>query len=272
MSNLSLQNQTLLSISDLRFSYGFRESENLVIKSLSLTVGAGEIVSILGASGCGKSTLLNLVAGLLSPKSGAIEFKARTTISDNKPGKNPIGYIFQDDALFPWRSVRSNLMLVADLAKEVSVGSAQEKTRRYLKAFHLDEGILSKYPSQLSGGMRQRVSIIQTLMFDPDLLLLDEPFSSLDFFTKLSLEHELYQLIKDQNKAAILITHDIDEAIAVSDRVLIMAKGGDISQEFKIDFGQEARSPEDVRGTAQFAEYYHAVWSHLRTVIQEREV
>ncbi len=268
MTNLSLQKQTVLSISKLHFSYGSRESENLVMQNLSLKVSAGEIISVLGASGCGKSTLLNLVAGLLSPKSGTIEFAARQTLSDIKERRQPIGYIFQDDALFPWRTVNSNLMLVADITKKISKKSAQELIARYLKAFHLDEQILPQYPSQLSGGMRQRISIIQTLMFDPDLLLLDEPFSSLDFFTKLSLERELYQLIKEQNKAAILITHDIDEAIAISDRILIMTKGGDITEEFSIDFGKGERSPEDVRGTPEFAHYYHLVWSRLRNVIQ----
>jgi NitT/TauT family transport system ATP-binding protein len=268
MSNPALQNQTVLSISKLHFSYDLGQSESLVIQDLSLNVDAGEIISVLGASGCGKSTLLNLMAGLLLPKSGEIEFSANQSMTKEKGRKQPIGYIFQDDALFPWRTVESNLMLVADIVNGVSKYSAKELVSKYLKAFHLDERILSQYPAQLSGGMRQRISIMQTLMFNPDILLLDEPFSSLDFFTKLSLELELYQLIKEQNKAAILITHDIDEAIAISDRILIMAKGGHISNEFKIDFGQEERLPEDVRGTPKFAQYYHLIWGQLRNVIK----
>jgi NitT/TauT family transport system ATP-binding protein len=268
MNSLSPKNQTVLSISNLHFSYLLGGSKNLVIQNLTLAVGAGEIVSILGASGCGKSTLLNLVAGLLHPASGSIELVGESKTASDRTRTRPIGYIFQDDALFPWRTVESNLMLVTDIIKGVSKSSARDLISRYLKAFHLDEKILSQYPAQLSGGMRQRISIMQTLMFDPDLLLLDEPFSRLDFFTKLSLERELYQLIKEQNKAAILITHDIDEAIALSDRVMIMTKGGDITAEFKIAFGENGRLPEDVRGAPEFAQYYNLVWSRLRNVIE----
>ncbi len=175
-------------------------------------------MAILGASGCGKSTLLNLIAGLLKPKSGRIEFSTNKAINSINQSEGKIGYIFQDDALLPWRTVESNLMLVTEIVKGVKKNKVKPLITRYLNNFHLDKKILQQYPAQLSGGMRQRISIMQTLMFDPNILLLDEPFSALDFFTKLRLEKEVYQLIKEQNKAAILITHDIDEAIAISDR------------------------------------------------------
>jgi len=266
MSNISLEDQSVLTISNLFFAYGSNEKSNDVIRDLSLNIKAGEIVSVLGASGCGKSTLLNLIAGLLKPKGGAIDFGT----NKNKAKINKqIGYIFQEDALLPWRTVESNLMLAAEIRQDISENTVEERIANYLNVFHLHKNILNQYPSQLSGGMRQRISILQTLMFDPQIILLDEPFSALDFFTKLRLEGELYQLIKEQNRAAILITHDIDEAIAISDRIMIMAKGGAITNEFAINFEQAKRSPEEVRGTKQFAEYYHSVWSQLRQVIEK---
>lgn len=260
-----ITSQVLLSVSNLSFAYNVNGQTNPIVNNLSLDIRAGEIVSVLGASGCGKSTLLNLIAGLLSPTAGAIALINQQ--SKNK-SRQQIGYIFQDDALFPWCTVESNLMLVSGIIKDIPKDLTKERIAKYLHVFHLNSGVLKQYPSQLSGGMRQRISIMQTLMFNPDLLLLDEPFAALDFFTKLRLESELYQLIKEQKKAAILVTHDIDEAIAMGDRVLIM-NNGNITKEFKIDFGGNNRSPEDIRGTAPFAEYYHSVWSQLRTVIQK---
>ncbi len=252
----------VLAIQELSFAYptvGKSASEGRAIERLSLAVTEGEIVSILGASGCGKSTLLNLIAGLLVAQSGKIQFA-------RNGGKHKIGYIFQNDALFPWRTVEDNLMLVTSLSRELNKTAARERISQYLRTFHLDEQICRKYPSQLSGGMRQRVSIIQSLMFDPQLLLLDEPFSALDFYTKLSLEGEFYELIKSRRKAAVLVTHDIEEAVAISDRVLLMRKGGELIKEFRIDFGPH-RSPENVRGTQQFADMYKAIWSDLKVVI-----
>lgn len=264
MNNV-ITNQALLSISKLSFAYDASAQTNNVINHLSLSINCGEIVSVLGASGCGKSTLLNLIAGLLAPTEGRIELVDHQ--ASNKRWQQ-IGYIFQTDALFPWRTVESNLMLAAEVNQEIDKTSIKDHIAKYLQVFHLNPVVLKQYPSQLSGGMRQRISIMQTLMFDPKLILLDEPFAALDFFTKLKLEGEVQQLIKDQKKAALLITHDIDEAIAVSDRVLVMDNGS-FTKEFKIDFEESDRTPEDIRGTAKFAEYYHSVWTHLRSVIQE---
>lgn len=268
MKELSTESSNLLTISGLQFAYS-EANPKPNITDLSLNLKAGEIVAILGASGCGKSTLLNLIAGLLKPQSGRIEFINNKTVSDKNKLQQQIGYIFQDDALLPWRTVESNLMLVTEIVKGITKDTVNALIERYLHVFHLDRAILQQYPVQLSGGMRQRISIMQTLMFDPRILLLDEPFSALDFFTKLRLENEVYQLIKEQDKAAILITHDIDEAIAIADRVLIMSAGGKFGNEFAIDFGQDNRSPEEVRGTNRFTQYYHSIWSQLRTAIEK---
>lgn len=296
-------NETVLSVQDLSYSYALKsagkgknksdknssdragearssETDSSVdvsywtIHKLNLQVQQGEIVCILGASGCGKSTLLNLIAGLLQPDSGQIDVRGDKALAGQmdtritSAGSGRIGYIFQQDALLPWRTVQDNMLIATALNPAMSKEQAKGLVKQYLRTFSLSELVLNKYPSELSGGMRQRVSIIQSLMFDPELLLLDEPFSALDFFTKLKLECEFYQLIKEKNKAAVMVTHDIEESIAMADRVLLMDKTGCISKEFAIDLEQTKRSPETARGTAKFAEYYRLIWSDLKAVIE----
>lgn len=261
--SITLTSKAILSVSKISFSYGDTTAERAAwtLRDLSLQICEREIVCILGASGCGKTTLLNIIAGLLHPQSGSIGMD-----SAENHGR-AIGYIFQEDALLPWRTVRSNLALAEELRGGVFKRGSEERLRRYMDTFNLKEQILDQFPSQLSGGMRQRVAIIQSLMFDPHLLLLDEPFSALDFYTKLRLESEFCNLVKEQGKAAILVTHDLDEAIAMADRVLIMDLSGQLSNEFVIDLGQAERSPELARGTPKFAEYYRTIWSELKSVI-----
>jgi len=248
-----------LTISSL--SFGYKKESKPVINDLSLSVEAGEIVSILGRSGCGKSTLLNLIAGLMTPLSGEIRI-------DQHHSRCNIGYIFQEDALMPWRTIKKNLALaqeIGNVPKELWQASLME----LLKRFHLDESILDSYPAQLSGGMRQRVSIIQSLLFNPHLLLLDEPFAALDFFTKLRLEGEFYSFIKDTSKAAVLVTHDIEEAIALSDHVLILNNRGSIEANIPIEFEDSQRDPEVIRGVNKFGEYYQLIWQQLKSVISQ---
>jgi NitT/TauT family transport system ATP-binding protein len=260
----------ILTIRDLQFAYGEpvppgasgASAREFTISGLTLSLQKGEIVSIIGASGCGKSTLLNLIAGLLSPSAGTIALA-----SDEEKGKRKIGYIFQDDALFPWRTVKENLLLSAQIGA-TEKKTAMETIQHYLQTFHLKEEILTQYPSQLSGGMRQRVSIIQSLMFDPELLLLDEPFSALDFYTKLRLETEVYEFIKQQRKAAILVTHDIEEAVAMSDRVLLMKKGGTLMAEHMVDLGA-GTTPDTARGNEAFPHLFQQIWSELKTVVEQ---
>jgi NitT/TauT family transport system ATP-binding protein len=269
MSSIADGAKTVLSVAGLSYSYNAlaldkqaqRPAETLTIQNLELTVNEDEIVCILGASGCGKSTLLNLIAGLLQPNAGKIDF------TGDVESRRRIGYIFQQDALLPWRTVEANVMLASELSPDISKESARLLVCQYLKTFNLSEKILKQHPVELSGGMRQRVSIIQSLMFNPTLFLLDEPFSALDFFTKLKLESEFYQLIKENNKAAILVTHDIEESVAMADRVLLMGQDGTFTKEFVIDLGEGKRSPETARGTARFAEYYRDIWAELKAVI-----
>ncbi|MBZ0188151.1 MAG: ABC transporter ATP-binding protein [Candidatus Obscuribacterales bacterium] len=250
----------LLKVRNLSFAYaaGSQAKATTVIENISLTLEAGEILCVLGPSGCGKSTLLSLIAGLLQPDAGSIVF---ATTGDKH---SRIGYIFQQDTLLPWRTVKSNLLLAADLGKG---SSDNTNMKEYLKTFHLDESILNSYPCELSGGMRQRVGIIQALMFNPEILLLDEPFSALDFFTKLQLESEFHNLARQHKKGTIMVTHDIDEAIAMGDRVIIMDAQGRITATMEIDFEDESVTPQTARGAASFSSYYNSIWSHLRSAI-----
>ncbi|MBS1997394.1 MAG: ABC transporter ATP-binding protein [Cyanobacteria bacterium SZAS LIN-2] len=257
------QPKTVLDIAGLAYAYGAATGDT-VIRDLQLSVKEGEIVCILGASGCGKTTLLNLIAGLLQPRSGKIDVADASHASHGR-----IGYIFQQDALLPWRTVEANVMMAAELMPGVARDEARKLVLQYLQTFNLNESILKLHPASLSGGMRQRVSIIQSLMFNPKLFLLDEPFSALDFFTKLKLESEFYQLVKEKNKAAIMVTHDIEESVAMADRVLLMSQNGTFTKEFVIDLGDGPRSPESARGTARFAEYYRDIWAELKAVIAQ---
>ncbi len=259
---MSSEVKPLLTIDGLCFDFSSQAQAidkpgNQILNQVSLTVRKGEIVCILGASGCGKTTLLNLIAGLLTPTKGVIE------LNSQKPKKR-LGYIFQSDALFPWRTVKDNLLLAADIDSSLDKKALEQSMRQYLSMFHLSEQILTKYPIQLSGGMRQRVSIIQSLMFDPELLLLDEPFSALDYYTKLKLEDEFCQFVKERDTAAILVTHDIEEAVAIGNRALIIS-GGKLQKEFLI----RSESVLMERGTSYFAEKYSEIWSELKSVVSE---
>jgi NitT/TauT family transport system ATP-binding protein len=260
VSSEPVKSPTLLNISALTFAYGAQSAP--VLSNFSLNVQKGEIVAILGRSGCGKSTLLNLIAGLLSPQNGEI------TVEKHGVKESRIGYIFQEDALLPWRTVQSNLSLATEIGG-VSKEGFQSSLTDFLNAFHLEPGILNAYPSTLSGGMRQRVSIIQALLFNPQLLLLDEAFSALDFYTKLRLESEFFNFIKKNEKAALFVTHDIEEAIAISDRVVILNVTGSVHADIAISFAGSERDPEVVRGKSAFSEYYRMIWGELKGVISQ---
>ena len=248
----------VLRLRDISFAYPASNGgvAPKTIEGLSIEFFAGELVAILGASGCGKTTLLNIIAGILEPHSGGIEYGGTAS-------RKGIGYIFQQDPLLPWRNVESNIMLARDM-RRISGDDSRSRIMNHLHRFHLDDTILTKYPAQLSGGMRQRVSIIQQLMFDPQLLLLDEPFAALDFYTKLKLEDEFRDLIKSENKAAILVTHDIEEAIAMADKVYVMTTGGVLSNEFDLRALKHSESPELTRGSTEFAEQFRIIWQQLR--------
>ena len=195
-----------------------------VIEDLSLEVNEGEIIAIVGPSGTGKSTILNIIAGLVEKTSGEL-------LVDGK-----IGYMFQHDLLFDWTTVYKNLFIGLEIKNKVTEED-KEKALKLLEKYELLD-FKSSLPNELSGGMRQRVSLIRTLMINPDILLLDEPFSALDAQTRIKISNDVYNSIKEQKLTAILVTHDITEAISLADRVIILSKRpAKVIKEYQINFG-----------------------------------
>ena len=206
-------NNSILEIKNLSKTYYTKEKEVLAIKDLSLTVKENSIIALVGPSGCGKSTLLNIIGNLDEKTTGEIVF------TNNK---NKIGYMFQNDCLFPWLTILDNCLLGLKLQKELTQ-EKKEYVINLLTTYGLKDFIYS-YPNNLSGGMRQRVALIRTLATSPDILLLDEPFSALDFETRQLVSDDVYKIIKKEHKTTIMITHDIEEAIAIADEVIVLSK------------------------------------------------
>lgn len=259
----------VLSVCELTYHYpsnGSTKNEN-VFENMSFELNKGELLCIVGPSGCGKTTLLNLISGFLLPSEGKIALDGETKNKGHR-----IGYIFQSDALLPWRTVLGNILIGLEISGYRHEEAMQERggtIEDYLQTFNLKQSILDKYPNQLSMGMRQRVAIIQSLMCDPDILLLDEPFSALDFYTKLRLENEFWNMVQKNKKAAILVTHDIEEAIAMGHRVLLMGHSPQgIVREFRINFDICDRFPEAVRGEQIFIKYFNSIWMALKGMVE----
>jgi len=254
-----MKNNNLITVKNVSYSYFAENSYETVLKDISLTVDAGEIIAIVGPSGCGKTTLLNIISGLAQATQGNVEY------CEGLQGR--IGYIFQFDSLLPWRTVEGNLLLPTELSKCQEKDDFDKTIGRYLDAFNLPESVKIKYPSELSGGMRQRVSIIQSLLSNPNILLLDEPFSSLDYYTKLSLEDEFWQLVKNEKKGAVFVTHDISEAISMSDKIIIMkANPGEIMKTLTLE---KDIMPENMRSHPKYTEYFHLVWGELKVLMEQ---
>lgn len=219
-----------------------------VIEDLSLEVKEGEIVAIVGPSGTGKSTILNIIAGLVDIDKG-------NTFVDGK-----IGYMFQHDLLFDWKSVYQNLFIGLEIKDKVKEED-KIKALKLLEKYELLD-FKSALPLELSGGMRQRVALIRTLMVNPNILLLDEPFSALDSQTRIKISNDVYQTIKDEKLTAILVTHDIAEAITLADRVIILSKRpAKVVKEYEIKFGEI--SPLEKRTNPLFLEYFDKIWNDI---------
>jgi len=230
------------------------------VQDVSLTVGAGEFVSVVGPTGCGKSTLLNVAAGLLTPSSGTVRVFGEPLSGLNRRA----GYMFQTESLMPWRTARANVMAGLEFR---GVADARAQADDWLKRVGLG-GFGDRYPHQLSGGMRKRVSLAQTLVLDPDIILMDEPFSALDIQTRQLMENEVLALWAAKKKAVLFITHDLDEAIAMSDRVVVLSAGPASHPigEFHIDLPRP-RDVAEVRVTPRFVELHQAIWSVLRNEV-----
>lgn len=246
-------------VEHIDMNYNTLQGEVEALKDVSFTVNDGEFVSIVGPSGCGKSTILSIVAGLLKASKGKVFINDKEIIA---PG-NEIGYMFQKDHLFKWRTVLKNIYLGLEVQNKLNTENiqfAQELLKKYGLAKFKDY-----YPEQLSGGMRQRVALIRTLVLKPELLLLDEPFSALDYQTRLNMSDEIAQILKTENKTTIQVTHDIAEAVSMSDRVIILSKApGKIKNIIHIDFDDiEPRTPLNSRKSQKFPQYFEKVWSEI---------
>lgn len=246
-----------MEIAGVRHIYHSLDGETLALDGIDFTVEEGEFVSIVGPSGCGKSTLLSLIAGLMRPTAGTVLVQGEPA----RPGSPAIGYMLQHDHLFEWRTILDNCLLGLEVRRSLTP-AAQERVMRLLAECGL-EGFARRYPDELSGGMRQRAALVRTLALDPKLLLLDEPFGALDYQTRLRLEDEVGKILKAAGKTAILVTHDIAEAISMSDRVVVMsARPGRIRRVVPIRLG-EYDGPLDARRSPRFAEYFDLIWKEL---------
>lgn len=236
---------------------GEREA-TLAIENLNLNVEQGEFVSLVGPSGCGKTTLLSIIAGLLQPSGGEVLVNGQPM---NGPSQE-VGYMLQQDYLFPWRSILDNAVLGLELTGSLNEES-KERTVKLLGEMGL-EGKENTYPSQLSGGMRQRVALVRTLATNPGLLLLDEPFSALDYQIKLQLEDLVSETLRSRGTTAILVTHDLSEAIAVSNRVILLQRNpGKIRRIFPVPEHIRSAPPLYARDQPGFTELFHEIWTEM---------
>ncbi|MFM9923434.1 ABC transporter ATP-binding protein [Variovorax sp. H27-G14] len=249
----------LLSISCTFHSKDDPAQRYTAVADTTLRIKAGEFVSVVGPTGCGKSTLLNVGAGLLAPSSGTVKVFGQTLAGINTRA----GYMFQTEALMPWRSAIDNVMVGLQY-RGVPDAQAREQAEDWLSRVGLS-GFGDRYPHQLSGGMRKRVALAQTLVLDPDIILMDEPFSALDIQTRQLMENEVLDLWSAKKKAVLFITHDLDEAIAMSDRVVVLSAGPATHPigEFAIDLARP-RDVAEVRTQPRFVELHRQIWEVLR--------
>lgn len=241
----------ILSINNLSKNYHTKNEEINAIDNVSFNVKKGDFISIVGPSGCGKSTILSILCGLTNESSGKININKNTRI----------GYMLQNDSLFFWKNVLDNCLIGCEIN-----GKKTNDDIKYVKSLLINYGIgdfMDKYPNSLSGGMRQRVSLIRTLALKPDILLLDEPLSALDYQTRLSIGDDIYKIIKEENKTVIMVTHDIAEAISMSDKVIVLSnRPATIKSIYDIKLEKKS-TPNENRKDKYFYKYYDLIWRDL---------
>lgn len=241
----------ILNIKNLRKIYHTKKDEILAVDNFSYSLNEGEFISIVGPSGCGKSTILSILCDLMDYSGGEIQF-----LNNSK-----IGYMLQEDSLFDFRTILDNCLIGLEINKELN-----EKNKNYVEKLLKDYGLdkfKDKYPENLSGGMRQRVALIRTLATKPDILLLDEPFSALDYQTRLMVSDDVYNIIKKEKKSAIMVTHDIAEAVSMSDKVIVLTeRPSKIKNIYEIKL-ENKKNPMANRKDSKFNYYYDMIWKDI---------
>ena len=250
--------EKILEVKNISKKYQNKQGEVLALKNINFRIRKGEFVSIIGPSGCGKSTLLSIIAGLEEKTTGEIYIEGKK-VDDIS---SEIGYMLQRDCLLEWRNILSNTMFGLEIK-----GKKNNESKKYveelLKKYNLYD-FKDKYPSELSVGMRQRVALIRTLAVKPKILLLDEAFSALDYQTRIMVTNDIYGILRKENITALIVTHDISEAISMSDRVLVLSKRpGTIKDIHKIDFEIDNRTPLNCRESPKFSRYFNTLWKEL---------
>lgn len=241
----------LLSLENVSKSFFSSKKQIEVLSNISFNIQKNEIIALLGPSGCGKSTLLNILSSLEEQTSGTITLNGK------------LGYMFQKDALLPWRNIFSNICLGLEIKKK-KTNENIEYANELIKKYKLND-FINNFPNQISGGMKQRVALIRTLVLKPDLLLLDEPFSALDAQTKIAVQNDVYNIIKQEKKSALIVTHDIGEAIALADKIIILSdRPAKVKKIVNIKINN--LSPLERRNNSQFNEYHNQI-SHLLGIL-----
>lgn len=254
-----MDNTKVVEINNLGITYHTLEEETEALKNVNLDIYHNEIIGIVGPSGCGKSTLLSIISGLIKPTTGQVKVNGNVV---DKPLNNT-GYMFQKDQLFEWRNILNNVVIGLEIQNKLNTESLVT-AKELLHSYGLGD-FINSYPYQLSGGMRQRVALIRTLMLEPDLLLLDEPFSALDYQTRLAISDEIGSILKKEKKTAIMVTHDISEAISMADRVVVLSnRPGTIKKIFDIDLSCSGdKTPLKSREAPEFRYYFNEIWKEL---------
>ncbi len=251
-----------LEIKNLSITYHSLEGETLAVKNLNLNIKEGDFVSIIGPSGCGKSSILSAIAGLVPISSGDIILDGESIVPSTNIKNNQIGYMLQKDHLFEWRTINENIMLGLEVQDKIDPETIDTLNKMLIRYGLLN--FKNYYPSQLSGGMRQRAALIRTLVLNPKLLLLDEPLSAIDYQTRLAVSNEIYKIIKKEKKTSIMVTHDIAEAISVSDKIVVLTKRpASVKTIYDINLSVKDKTPIAAREAPEFKDYFNAIWKEL---------
>ena len=248
----------ILEVKNISKKYQGEKGEILAIENINFRVNKGEFIGIIGSSGCGKSTLLSIIAGLEKNSTGQIYIEGEKIEGIS----NKVGYMLQKDCLLEWRTIFNNCIFGLEVK-----GKVNEENKKYveslLKKYNLYD-FKDKYPAELSGGMRQRVALIRTLAVKPKILLLDEAFSALDYQTRIMVTNDIYHILRKEGITALIVTHDISEAISMADKVLVLSKRpGTIKDIIKIDFEIENKDPINCRESPKFSKYFNTLWKEL---------